>query len=272
MQLVQVMSNNTEVPCKLIQFSDGSCTLQVDTSGIPTKANRLVFTVFPCVPVSQAVDACRQFIKIISDADCCTTNMILNLPYFPYGRADRAFEFGMLNLRSEFIEEMLDFFTEILTEDLHSKDNRVNSISKLQVFKEGHRDLANRFTTICFPDAGASKDTEDFAKAGYEIIQCSKKRNPVNGWITHYSLESGTAEGKDVLIVDDICDGGKTFELCAQSLLDAGAKSVSLYVTHGIFSKGLDLFKDVLYTVHCNNVVGNYVNRDQLNRYNQGKL
>jgi ribose-phosphate pyrophosphokinase len=38
--------------------------------------------------------------------------------------------------------------------------------------------------------------------------------------------------GKDVLIVDDICSRGGTFYHSAKALKAAGAKSVSLYVTH----------------------------------------
>ena len=43
-----------------------------------------------------------------------------------------------------------------------------------------------------------------------------------------------------MLIVDDLCDAGGTFIGSAQVLRDAGARSVSLYVTHGVFSKGVE--------------------------------
>jgi phosphoribosylpyrophosphate synthetase len=49
----------------------------------------------------------------------------------------------------------------------------------------------------------------------------------------------GDCKDKRVLIVDDICDGGKTFELLAKDLYNAGAEEVNLFVTHGLFSKGL---------------------------------
>ena len=43
----------------------------------------------------------------------------------------------------------------------------------------------------------------------------------------------------NVVVVDDICDGGRTFIelLKASPTLDCG-KSLSLFVTHGIFSQG----------------------------------
>ncbi|HCW17254.1 MAG TPA: phosphoribosylpyrophosphate synthetase, partial [Achromobacter sp.] len=42
-----------------------------------------------------------------------------------------------------------------------------------------------------------------------------------------------------VLVVDDICDGGRTFLELASALRDTTRQPVYLYVTHGIFSKGL---------------------------------
>jgi len=65
-----------------------------------------------------------------------------------------------------------------------------------------------------------------------------KTRDQSTGHITDYKL-SGEVEGKSVLIVDDICDGGMTFKLLAEELMEAGAVHINLYVTHGIFSKGL---------------------------------
>ncbi|CCJ77069.1 Ribose-phosphate pyrophosphokinase [Cronobacter muytjensii 530] len=50
----------------------------------------------------------------------------------------------------------------------------------------------------------------------------------------------GDVKDKAVLIVDDLCDAGGTFIGSAQVLRDAGARSVSLYVTHGVFSKGVE--------------------------------
>ena len=47
-----------------------------------------------------------------------------------------------------------------------------------------------------------------------------------------------------MLIVDDICDGGKTFELLAEQLYSNGAEEVNLFVTHGLFTKGLRPLKN----------------------------
>lgn len=91
------------------------------------------------------------------------------------------------------------------------------------------------------PDAGALKKIHNVAKASgardYAIL--TKERDVATGNLTGFSLVSGNVAGKDVLIVDDLCDAGGTFIGSTQVLRDAGARSVSLYVTHGVFSKGV---------------------------------
>ena len=54
---------------------------------------------------------------------------------------------------------------------------------------------------------------------------------------------------KVCLILDDICDGGGTFTGLSHVLRGTyGARAVDLFVTHGIFSKGLPL--DGIRAVH----------------------
>jgi ribose-phosphate pyrophosphokinase len=44
--------------------------------------------------------------------------------------------------------------------------------------------------------------------------------------------------GRDCLLVDDICDSGGTLCNAADALIANGAKSASVYVTHGVLSGG----------------------------------
>jgi len=96
------------------------------------------------------------------------------------------------------------------------------------------------YDTVIFPDAGAA--TRYNIKHS-NIAIGSKVRDQDTGWITHYELE-GKVWG-NVIVVDDLCDGGKTFELLAQSIFDPtrnypNIERLDLSITHGIFSKGLD--------------------------------
>ena len=60
-----------------------------------------------------------------------------------------------------------------------------------------------------------------------------KKRDWKTGQIQGLDIINAEAvKDKNVLIVDDICSRGSTFYHSAKALKAAGAKSVSLYVTH----------------------------------------
>lgn len=91
------------------------------------------------------------------------------------------------------------------------------------------------------PDKGAIPRVmaEAAALGGYRVVCCLKKRDSQTGSLSGFEFAEGNPPiPDDVLIVDDICDGGGTFTGVANLLREAGAKRVHLYVTHGIFSKG----------------------------------
>ncbi len=48
----------------------------------------------------------------------------------------------------------------------------------------------------------------------------------------------GDVQGRHCIMIDDIVDSGGTLCNAAQALLDAGAKSVAAYITHGVLSGG----------------------------------
>jgi ribose-phosphate pyrophosphokinase len=48
----------------------------------------------------------------------------------------------------------------------------------------------------------------------------------------------GDVRGRDCILVDDIVDSGGTLVNAAAALIENGARSASVYVTHGVFSGG----------------------------------
>lgn len=103
-----------------------------------------------------------------------------------------------------------------------------------------------RIDYLVAPDAGAAKKTEEAAKdVEKPYITMAKVRNLKTGEITGMRiLDDVDLTGKTVMILDDICDGGRTFVEAAKYLREAGASRVELYVTHGIFSKGVENLLD----------------------------
>jgi len=179
----------------------------------------------------------------------------LHMPYLPYGRQDKDIDNNATFALSSFcrVINMLHF-DSVTTLDAHS----MKADEYLWNFKNIHPvdEISSRIHALmdgdgadnvkmAFPDAGAYKryGTKFNYLKKEDFIIGHKNRDQLTGYITEYTIE-GNPSGKDILIIDDICDGGMTFKLLARDLLKGGAKSVNLYVTHGIFSKGVKTILD----------------------------
>jgi ribose-phosphate pyrophosphokinase len=92
---------------------------------------------------------------------------------------------------------------------------------------------------IC-PDAGAAKKIGDYARWNpcfIDTVYCVKARDLKTGAVALQVLSPERCAGRHCVIIDDICDGGATFLSIAEQI---EAATLTLIVTHGIFSKGLD--------------------------------
>jgi ribose-phosphate pyrophosphokinase len=100
-------------------------------------------------------------------------------------------------------------------------------------------------TVLVAPDAGAAGRMPNYLTrdlASYRVVECTKRRDPHDGSLSDPKIIDASAVwGKHCLIVDDICDGGRTFTQLAVQLRQAGASDIDLFVTHGIFSKGTEI-------------------------------
>jgi len=184
----------------------------------------------------------------------------LVIPYFPYARQDRvmaAHEAFSLKAIARIINSL--GFDRVITCDPHS-DVTPALVEKIRVIPQielaaSHEQLrpmlgSGRVTVIA-PDAGAAKKAFDLARRFcLPLLTASKVRDTATGAILRTELHAPTplANG-DVLIVDDICDGGRTFIELAKVLKSHGAGRVFLYVTHGIFSQGLGVFAGLIDSI-----------------------
>lgn len=193
--------------------------------------------------LAQLVDAVRHVTDISVSH--------LELAWLPWARQDRHMVNGDSFALKVFANQLNTLnFNKVLLLDPHS-DAAAAAINNSVVIAQEtclmkSENLRQAISTgklmLVAPDAGALKKIHNVAKASgardYAIL--TKERDVATGNLTGFSLVSGTVAGKDVLIVDDLCDAGGTFIGSAQVLRDAGARSVSLYVTHGVFSKGVE--------------------------------
>jgi len=93
------------------------------------------------------------------------------------------------------------------------------------------------------PDAGALKKIHQLAHflGSTQVIECMKERDLKTGALSHFNTTANNLGGKTCFIIDDICDGGGTFAGTAGMLKEKGAVEVNLVVSHGIFSKGVQI-------------------------------
>jgi ribose-phosphate pyrophosphokinase len=205
----------------------------------------------------------------------------LILPYVPGARQDRLFEegdylFGMKSV-AKLINERK--FPKVTVVDPHS-DVTPALIDRCEVIhsdvafthfaytRDGERVMANavaspsyrfdplvdpvNYTGVLAPDGGAEKRATRVAKAlGLPVYRAWKKRDVRDGSITgtgNETIPDEVAAGK-LLLVDDLCDGGRTFIELANHM---DYVRCDLFVTHGLFSKGLkplfDVFENVITT------------------------
>ena len=169
------------------------------------------------------------------DRHFSTSEVVLEMPYIPHARMDR--------VKSDEDVFTLKYFAEVINSlnfkivwvrDAHSNvslaliDNVVDTGVKSYIHKAAELSGAD---AMFYPDEGAMKRYSDNSELPYAFGM--KKRDWQTGKILGLDIiNPENIVGKDVLIVDDICSRGGTFYHSAKALKAAGAKSVSLYVTH----------------------------------------
>jgi ribose-phosphate pyrophosphokinase len=185
----------------------------------------------------------------------------LVIPYFPYARQDRVMrpnEAFSLKAITRIINGLS--YDEVVVCDPHS-DVTSALIENVRVVPQvdlvaAHEKLSGllraEHTVIVAPDAGAAKKAFAVAQRFVQpLVVASKIRDTKTGAITRTEVQASPwLAGHDALIVDDICDGGRTFIELAKVLREHGAARVYLYVTHGIFSQGLGVFNGLIDAVY----------------------
>ena len=200
----------------------------------------------------------------------------LYVPYFLGARSDRKFTDGGFNYLKEVICPIINSqnYKSVTVIDPHSDVleaciNNFKKIDNISLVKQALTKIDNTNDArekvyLVSPDAGALKKVFNVAEHFQvdRLIIASKHRDIKTGKITHTDvpgLPSFDTPGKEkYVIVDDICDGGRTFIELAKVILDKRPKSlfgteVYLIVTHGIFSSGfetLNQYFDKIYTTN----------------------
>jgi ribose-phosphate pyrophosphokinase len=165
------------------------------------------------------------------------------VPYFGYARQDRK-----SSPRSPISAKLVaNLITQagadrVLTMDLHAGqiqgffDIPVDNLYAAPLFS---RDITERFRgrelMVVSPDVGGVVRARAIAQQLHTDLAIIDKRRPQAG-VSEVMNVIGDVAGRDCIIVDDIIDSGGTHCNAAEALMKNGAKSASVYVTHGVFS------------------------------------
>ncbi len=186
----------------------------------------------------------------------------LLIPYFPSSRQDRVTGVGH-SFDAQIVARVLSSgeFDEIVTWDAHSDvigalfaPGQFVNIQQHELLAHLVDDIHN--PVLISPDAGAEKKTRKIAEyLGAPMIQASKIRDVITGNLSGAEITyDSRCDEKNMVIVDDICDGGRTFINLAEAIKKQyNVKSLHLVVTHGIFSKGKQVLLDVFDSVQAAN-------------------
>lgn len=268
------MTAQANVPIEFLQFSGGERHIQLQ----PELLNQLQADTQIKASLQNSTDV-MDYLLLENVLLQQSTRLSVEIPYFPYARQDRVCAQGQafsLDLITKLLNSNSEKFAgqrqKIVVWDCHSQVTlellrkntsfqEVINIEPIQIIQQSETLMqiliADNTVLIC-PDAGAIQRTQAIANGinpqrqqAIEVIRCEKKRDPSTGKIRTTAVDSNDLTGKTAVITDDICDGGATFIGIAKQLRSLNCQNIILYVTHGIFSKGLAVFDglvDQLFT------------------------
>lgn len=163
------------------------------------------------------------------------------MPYFGYARQDRK-DRGRVPITAKLVANMLEKagVSRVLTMDLHAEqiqgffDIPVDNLLARPLLVEAAKKEGWEKSVVVAPDIGSVRLARAFAedlKVEYAIVD--KRR------VTAKRVEAkaliGDVQGKNVILVDDICSTGGTLKKASMVCKASGIKAIRVVATHGIF-------------------------------------
>jgi len=218
------------------QFSDG----EFQTSFEETVRGQDVFIVQSTTPPS---DNLFELLLMVDAAKRASARKIIAvMPYFGFARQDRK-DKPRVAIGAKLVANMLMAagVNRVITMDLHADqiqgffefpvDHLFGStlfLGEIEKF-----DLSN--IVMAAPDVGGAKRANSYAKKlGVGLALGHKHRKKANE-VAEMTI-IGDVVGKDVIIVDDMCDTAGTLTTAADHFISKGAKSVTAFCTHAVLS------------------------------------
>ena len=219
------------------RFSDGEISIQIGES----VRGKDVFIIQPtCAPT----DTNLMELLILTDAlkRSSASTVTAVIPYFGYARQDRKAA-PRVPITAKLVANMIETagIDRVVTMDLHAGqiqgffdipvDNLYGTITFINYLKNKH--LSNPI--VASPDVGGVARARSLAKQlNLDLAIIDKRREKANE--SEVMNVIGDANGKDVILIDDMVDTAGTLIKAAAAFKERGATSVTAFCTHPVLS------------------------------------
>jgi ribose-phosphate pyrophosphokinase len=217
-------------------FSDG----EFQPSFEETVRGQDVFIIQSTMPPTENI---FELLLLIDAARRASARKIIAvIPYFGFARQDRK-DKPRVAIGAKLIANMLIAagVDRVMTMDLHADQIQgffevpVDHLYASTLFLKEINKLDNGNLVIAAPDVGGAKRANSYAKnLNCGLALCHKNRKRANE-IAEMTV-IGDVVGKDVIIIDDMCDTAGTLTTAADLLMEKGALSVRAFCTHAVLS------------------------------------
>lgn len=254
--------SNSDISFKISKFPDGQQSVSISGNG---------FDGIEIIQLSSRMNSFKDIELIICANQALkemgAKNVELYVPYFLGARSDRKFQKGQTNYLKNVICPIINSqgFSKVIVMDPHSDvlEACLTNYMKIDNFRLVNFALSDiggdsSQIAIVSPDGGALKKIYDVAKEFdiTNVVTASKVRDMKTGNIIRTELPTMDLRGiEHLIVIDDICDGGRTFIELAKAIKEITEIPIYLIVTHGIFSAGFKPLFEYFEGIYCTNSI-----------------
>ena len=219
------------------RFSDGEFNFQIGENVRGTD----VFIIQPtCPPTDQSLMELLIMLDTFKRASAERVTAVI--PYFGYARSDKK-DRPRVPIAAKLMANLIDTSgaDRILTVDLHASqiqgffDIPVDHLYAAPVIVNYFKKRPIENLVVVAPDTGGAERSRAYAKRlDAELALVDKRREKAN--VAEIMNVVGEVEGKNCLIVDDMCDTGGTICKVAAALNQKGVNEIYASFSHAVLS------------------------------------
>jgi ribose-phosphate pyrophosphokinase len=218
------------------RFSDGEIAVSIEE----TVRGKDVVIVQSTMPPA---DNILELLLMVDAAKRASAKRIVAvIPYFGYARQDRK-DKPRVAIGAKLVANLLTAagVDRVITMDLHADQIQgffevpVDHLFASTIFLPYLETIRTDNLVIATPDTGGTKRANAYAKhLQVDLAICYKQRKVAN------QVESmtviGDVVGKDIVLIDDMCDTAGTLTKAAEMMINEGARTVRAVCTHAVMS------------------------------------